>query len=137
MKNKIKPEDLRKGNCVIGFNNSGPGIIDEIKRSPSCERDYGYIAFFKPTPLNAKKQMFHFGNGYIEDFTPIEITKDILIDVCGAVLTKNNGYNVDGILIHEKNGVFTEYVHQIELKGLHHLQNVFYFTRQKELNINI
>jgi len=64
--------------------------------------------------------------------SPIPITEELLIKT-GAIKTGKTSYNVHGMLIILTDGKWIEYVHQIELAGIHHLQNVFYYTRGKEL----
>ena len=66
------------------------------------------------------------------DIHPIHITEEALVKM-GSIITKKRNYNLNGMCITDMNGTFIEYVHQIELKGIHHLQNVYYFTRQTEL----
>ena len=68
----------------------------------------------------------------LDNILPIPITEEALVKM-GAIVTKKNNYNLNGMAITNFNGKFIEYVHQIELKGIHHLQNVYYFTRQTEL----
>ena len=70
--------------------------------------------------------------GHYDNLHPIPITEEALVKM-GAIVTKKNNYNLNGMAITNFNGKFIEYVHQIELKGIHHLQNVYYFTRQTEL----
>lgn len=131
---KIKPEDLRKGNCVINSDH-GKVLISEIKMSEM--QSHEYMSSLSPTPLSTNKPSF-LGHCYIEDLKPIKITKKILLNVCGAIEVKKDTYNINGMQIHTNyKGKFIEYVHRIELKGLHHLQNLYYFTRQKELTLNI
>jgi hypothetical protein len=62
----------------------------------------------------------------------ISITEELLINV-GAMKIRENSYNLNGMQINITNGKWIEYVHQIELEGIHHLQNVFYFIMGKEL----
>jgi len=64
--------------------------------------------------------------------SPIPITEELLIKA-GAIKIGENSYNLHGMLINLTNDKWIEYVHQIELEGIHHLQNFFYFTRGKEL----
>ena len=64
--------------------------------------------------------------------SPIPITEELLINV-GAMKIRENSYNLNGMQINLTNGKSIEYVHQIELEGIHHLQNVFYFIMGKEL----
>jgi hypothetical protein len=64
--------------------------------------------------------------------SPILITDELLINA-GAKKIGENSYNLNGMQINFTDGKWIEYVHQMELTGIHHLQNVFYFTTGKEL----
>ena len=109
----IDKKDLRIGNSVM---NSGRLFtVDSL------------------TPLNAIiKENGNYRVVAYENLDPIPITEEALVKM-GAIVTKKNNYNLNGMAITNFNGKFIEYVHQIELKGIHHLQNVYYFTRQTEL----
>lgn len=69
---------------------------------------------------------------------PIPITKEILMQY-GA---KDNShkqlpsFNIDGMEINFIDGMWIEYVSRIEIRGFHHLQNIFYFRKNYELKIN-
>ena len=66
--------------------------------------------------------------------SPIPISEELIIKAGGIRLGKSvTSYNLHGMQINFTDGKWIEYVHQIELEGMHHLQNVFYFTRGKEL----
>jgi hypothetical protein len=66
------------------------------------------------------------------DVYPMPIAEILLINA-GARKIGENAYNLNGMQINFTDGKWIEYVHKIELEGIHHLQNVFYFTRGKEL----
>ena len=110
----INKTDLRIGNSVMY-----KGIaweVEELKESAISLRNNG---------IGWIRRIY-------DDINPIPITEEALVKM-GAIVTKKNNYNLNGMAITNFNGKFIEYVHQIELKGIHHLQNVYYFTRQTEL----
>jgi len=76
-----------------------------------------------------------FGIGVVDwnNIHPIPITEEALVKM-GAVKLEDKRYNLKAMIINIMHGKFIEYVHQIELKGIHHLQNLYYYTRQTELS---
>ena len=73
----------------------------------------------------------------IPELEPIPLTEEWLLK-CGAVKLDFKtfpSFNLFGMQINFVDGIWKEYVHQVELKGLHHLQNLFFFSRNEELTI--
>jgi hypothetical protein len=109
----IKAHELRIGNHVYLTNDNGETYIDKIDAIDI------YDCWVSPEKFNQSRKF-------------IPITEELLIKA-GARKMGKNAYNLHGMLIHFTNDKWIEYVHRIELEGIHHLQNVFYFTRGEEL----
>ena len=109
----IKATDLRVGNLVRLTKENGETSIDRVTAIDIYDC-WAYAEIF---------------NKYRQ---PIPITEELLIKA-GAIKIGENSYNLYGMQINLTNGKWIEYVHQIELEGMHHLQNVFYFIMGKEL----
>jgi len=70
-------------------------------------------------------------------FNSIPLKEELLLRL-GAVKLDFKGYpsyNLKGMQINFINGMWIEYVSRIEITGLHHLQNIFYFRMSEELTI--
>jgi hypothetical protein len=106
----IKATDLRVGNLVNFYEN---------------------ISLVTPEIIFAISELEKEGKKAIS-IEPIPIAEELLIKA-GAIKIGENSYNLNGMQINLTNGKWIEYVHQIELEGIHHLQNVFYFIMGKEL----
>jgi hypothetical protein len=121
----IKATDLRVGNLV---KDRGGKIIRidffEVESRPNIVK-FGQRVFLGETEVHGLTEYSDFAE-------PIPITEELLINA-GARKIGENSYNLNGMQINLTNGKWIEYVHQIELTGVHYLQNVFYFTRGKEL----
>ena len=68
----------------------------------------------------------------------IEISESLLLKL-GAVkldFKEFPSYNLKGLQINFVNNIWVEYVSQIEIKGLHHLQNIFYFRMADDLQVS-
>ena len=80
----------------------------------------------------------HFTYSQMEEFIkPIALTEEWLVKF-GAEKKEHRtfpSYNIDGIEFNFIGGKWREYVSQIEIKGVHHLQNIFYFRKDYELNL--
>lgn len=79
-----------------------------------------------------------FCNGNMPNFQPIPLTEEWLDNKIECTKIENKGYpsyNVNGLLINFIDGVWIEYVSRIEIKGIHHLQNIVYFRTNQELTI--
>jgi hypothetical protein len=113
----IEPTSLRLGNLVMYDNR-----IFEI----DC------ISKALPT-LNT----YEFGIGVVEwkDLQLIPLTEELLLQFGGIKNDRASypSYNLNGLLIDFIKGKWIEYVSQIEIKGVHHLQNVIYFRTNQEL----
>lgn len=115
---KIDTRELRLGNCVYFKNTHDIGTVEILHgKHFDCRDKYG--AFIP----NGK-------------YDPIPLTEDILLK-CGAVKVVEKQYNLFGMRLHLHGSNFIEYVHEIEIKSFHHLQNAYFFTRGKELKINL
>ena len=109
----IKATDLRVGNLVYLTNENGEIHIDQITSIDI------YDCSVSPEKFNQSRK-------------PIPITEELLINA-GARKIGETSYNLHGMQINLTDGKWIEYVHQIEIEGIHHLQNVFYFIKGKEL----
>ena len=71
------------------------------------------------------------------DIKPIPLTEELLLKLEAVKLDFKDypSYNLKGIQINFINGMWIEYVSRIEITGLHHLQNIFYFRMNEELEI--
>ena len=70
----------------------------------------------------------------IEDIEAIPITKELLLSLGAVDISKDfPRFNLKGIQINYVNGMWIEYVSRVEITGLHHLQNIFYFRMTEEL----
>lgn len=105
----MKANELRIGNYV-GFPSGATYIVDMIYS------DYEGLSYWKPIPL----------------------TEELLLRLEAVKLDFKDypSYNLKGIQINFINGMWIEYVSRIEITGLHHLQNIFYFRMNEELTIN-
>lgn len=73
-----------------------------------------------------------------DNLQPIPLTEEWLDNKIECTKIENKGYpsyNVNGLLINFIDGVWIEYVSRIEIKGIHHLQNIIYFRTNQELTI--
>lgn len=126
----IKAEELRLGNLVLykGFACMVIGI-GSVSVQLRDMQDYSPIV---------DRTMFCINNIGVEKIQPIIITEELLI-MLGAESHGYKGFkpfNLHGMhLTITSSGDCVEYVHQINLKGVHHLQNLYYFTRGTELEI--
>lgn len=120
----IRTKDLRLGNIV----NENMGFAMKVV---SIFQDEVYLNFDE-----------HEGDYFEEDFmklNPVPITEELLAKI-GAVKKEDRdfkSYKIAGMEINLIDGKWIEYVHRIEVVGLHTLQNIFYFTRGEELGIKL
>jgi hypothetical protein len=73
-------------------------------------------------------------------YSYIPLSEELLLKFGG--LQKVNfkcfpSFNLRGLQINYINDMWIEYVSQIEVIGLHHLQNIFYFRMNEELKIEL
>lgn len=70
---------------------------------------------------------------------PIPITEELLLKL-GAIkldFKEYPSFNLKGIQINYIDSLWIEYVSRVEITGLHHLQNIFYFRNTEELDISV
>lgn len=116
----MKTKDLRIGN-LVSLSGELPLTIIEINTVYFYAKD---------------KKGENFKSSWAE-IQPILITGELLLKL-GAV--KNDfrpwqSFNLKGLQVNLTNGMWIEYVSQVEITGLHHLQNIFYFRMCEELSI--
>lgn len=126
MRSVIFAKHLRIGNYVY-FNNYdySKGRITEIRES--------IFAGMDKVRLNNVVNKLHF----VSNLKPIKISESLL-ESLGALridFKEFPSYNLKGIQINCVNGMWIEYVSQVEILGLHHLQNIFYFRMSEELSV--
>lgn len=69
----------------------------------------------------------------------IPISEELLLKI-GAVkldFKEFPSFNLKGLQINFVNGFWIEYVSRVEIKGLHFLQNIFYFRNSEELAVSV
>ena len=71
------------------------------------------------------------------DNRAIEITEDLLLKIGAIKLDFKDfpSFNLFGTQINFVNGIWIDYVSRVEIKGLHHMQNIFVFRNSEELQI--
>ena len=69
----------------------------------------------------------------------IPISEELLLKLGAIKLEFKDfpSFNLKGMQINYINGLWIEYVSRVELKGLHHLQNIFYFRNSEDLAVSI
>jgi|GEM_PF-2248104 len=72
------------------------------------------------------------------EFEAIPISEELLLKLNAIKLDFKDfpSFNLFGMQINFVNGLWIEYVSRVEIKGLHHLQNIFFFRNSEELRIN-
>jgi len=132
---KITPEKLRIGNLVKVNNqlrnelSEGIPIINLFKVRKLSEDEIDIC--------NEIENIYEFCN--FENIEPIELTEEMLFKL-GAIKRQHRtfpSFNLFGIEINYIDNVWKEYVTRVEIEGLHHLQNIFYFRQNEELNVDI
>lgn len=116
----MKTKDLRIGN-LVSLSGELPLTIIEINTVDFYAKD---------------KKGENFKSSWA-DIQPILITEELLLKL-GAVKLYFKTFpcfNYKGMQINCVRGMWIEYVSQIEILGLHHLQNIFYFRMCEELSI--
>lgn len=120
----IRTTDLRLGNIVKDNMGFPMRVISISKEEVLLDFDENEGDFFE------------------EDFmklNPVPITEKLLVKI-GAVKKEDRdfkSYKIAGMEINLIDSKWIEYVHRIEIVGLHTLQNIFYLTRGEELPIKI
>jgi hypothetical protein len=69
----------------------------------------------------------------------IPISEELLLNLGAVKLSFKDFpcFNLKGMQINFVNGLWIEYVSRIEIKGLHHLQNIFYFRKAEYLDVSM
>ena len=69
---------------------------------------------------------------------PIAITEELLLKIGSIKLDFKDisSFNLHGTQINFINGLWIDYATRVEIKGLHHLQNIFFFRNSEELQIS-
>ena len=72
------------------------------------------------------------------EFEAIPISEELLLKLNSVKLDFKDfpSFNLFGMQINLVNGLWIEYVSRVEIKGLHHLQNIFFFRNSEELQIS-
>ena len=72
------------------------------------------------------------------EFEAIPISEELLLKLNAVKLDFKDfpSFNLFGMQINFINGLWLEYVSRVEIKGLHHLQNIFFFRNSEELQIS-
>lgn len=126
MRSVILAKHLRIGNYVY-FNNDNysKGRISEIRES--------IFAGMDKVRLNNVVNKLHF----VSNLKPIKISESLLEALGASKIDFKDfpSYNIKGMQINYVNGIWIEYVSQVEILGLHHLQNIFYFRMSEELSV--
>ncbi len=67
----------------------------------------------------------------------IPISEELLVKIGAVKLDFKDfpSFNLLGIQINFVNGLWIEYVSRVEITGLHHLQNIFFFRNNEELRV--
>ena len=132
----ICPQDIRLGNLVTdefydsfktiievqSVNNKGINLeIEDDGNYPECASRW-IEPYYRFDTLRA-----------------IPISEDLLLKI-GAVKLEFKEFpslNLKGLQINFVNGLWLEYVSRVEIKGLHFLQNIFYFRNSEELAVSV
>ncbi|WP_035670801.1 hypothetical protein [Flavobacterium sp. 83] len=120
----MKNTELRIGNLVECFGIREVVAIkkDKIKVQNESEKGHFILEWTPITSLSLK---------------PIKLSEELLLKL-GAVKLDFKTFpcfNYKGMQINYVRGMWIEYVSQVEITGLHHLQNIFYFRMCEELSI--
>jgi hypothetical protein len=135
----MKASELRIENLIYDTNGR-VSTVEEIKRHPSCERDYDYIVSFNELGRTTV---------YVEELKPIPLTEELLLKF-GFEINELSVYSYasnGSIGIYKGSPIF-HYVlsstsdslngyiyHTIEIKYVHQLQNLYFDLIGEELTI--
>jgi hypothetical protein len=120
----IDARDLRIGNIITDGVISPCVIIEITAKGVYC----------RYTQKLESKKKFWLPFYYL---VPLELTEEWLVRL-GAIevmLSTYKQYNLFGIKLSYINGMWIEYVHQIEIRGVHHLQNLYHSLTGQELEM--
>jgi len=132
----ICPNDIRIGNLVTDEFYESYKTIIKVKSVGSSginleiEDDGNYLEY-------AQRWIRPFYR--FDILREIPISEDLLLKI-GAVkldFKKFPSFNLKGLQINFVNGLWVEYVSRLEIKGLHFLQNIFYFRNNEELEVSV
>ena len=75
----------------------------------------------------------------LDELRAIPISEELLLKLGAIKLNFKDfpSFNLKGLQINYINGLWIEYVSQNEIKGLHYLQNIFYFRNSEDLAVSI
>lgn len=135
-KNIITVRDLCIGNLVTDeFYDSFKTIIkvdsiDERGINLEIEDDGGY-----PECAQTWIEPYY----RLDTLRPIPISEELLLKLGAVNLDSKEfpSFNLNGLQINYVIGLWIEYVSRVEIKGLHHLQNIFYFRNSEDLDVSI
>lgn len=79
----------------------------------------------------------NFAPSLLNCFKPIPLSEELLYKIGAIKLDFKDfpSFNLFGTQINFVNGLWIEYVSRVEIKGLHHLQNIFFFRNSEELQV--
>jgi hypothetical protein len=122
----LRREDLRVGNRVkilwksgIELPTDGEVKVHELREHCAILIDTQGIKTSRP----------------YEFLAAIEITEDILLEIGAHDRTYADfpSYHLRGMQLNFIENDWLDYVYRVRIKGLHHLQNIFYFAKSQEL----
>ncbi len=75
----------------------------------------------------------------LDTLRTIPISAELLLKLGAIQLDFKDflSFNLYGLQIYYIDGLWIEYVSRIEIKGLHHLQNIFYFRYSEDLAVSV
>ena len=75
----------------------------------------------------------------LDTLRAIPISEELLLKLGAIKLDFKDfpSFNLKGLQINHIDGLWIEYVSRIEIKGLHHLQNIFYFRNSEDLAVSV
>jgi hypothetical protein len=116
--------ELRIGNLYEYF------ILDKLDKRKQ---------WWEITKCDAMDLVYLEKNPNDKDFRYIPITEELLFKIGAIKLDFKDfpSFNLLGTQINFINGIWLDYVTRVEIKGLHHLQNIFYFRNSEELTIPV
>ncbi|WPR71161.1 hypothetical protein SLW70_14630 [Flavobacterium sp. NG2] len=118
---RVSVTDLRIGN-----------LLEYYPEGENLEWQYFFIDWYDIKLCEEENESFN------NDSRPIPITEELLLKIGAIKLDYKDfpSYNLFGTQINSVNGLWFDFTTKIELKGLHHLQNIFFFRNSEELQIS-
>lgn len=125
----IQANELRIGNYIEAItycNSNGIQKIEQIRKHPSGERNWGYVCDFSKMGIPGS---------YVEDCNPIPLTEKLLNNcnrrqmqlIADLLIIIENKSTEQSSLCVKHTG--------LQILSVHHLQNFFYFNTFQELQI--